>query len=115
MNNISFPKLGLSFNINPVAFTIFGNKIYWYAIFILIGFLLAVLFCSRSAKKRNVNPDNIIDIALYGLIFGLIGARLYYVIFDLKSFNSIGEIFAVWEGGLAIYGGLIGAVISTVI
>lgn len=115
MNNISFPKLGLSFNINPVAFTVFGNKIYWYAILILTGFLLAVLFCSRSAKKRSVNPDNIIDIALYGLIFGLIGARLYYVIFDLKAFNSIGEIFAVWEGGLAIYGGLIGAVISTVI
>lgn len=114
-NIISFPKLGITLNVNKIAFSVFGAEIHWYALFILAGFLLAVFFCTASAKKRDVNPDNLTDIALYGLIAGLIGARLYYVLFDLKSFHSFWEIFAIWEGGLAIYGGLIGAVISTLI
>ena len=95
-NTISFPKLGISLNVNPVAFTLFGNEIHWYALFILTGFLLAVFFCCKSAKKRDVNPDHLIDIGLYGLISGLIGARLYYVLFDLKSFHSFWEVFAIW-------------------
>lgn len=114
-NSISFPKLGISLNVNPIAFTVFGHEIHWYALFILTGFLLAVFFCCKSAKKRDVNPDHLVDIGLYGLLSGLIGARLYYVIFAWESFHSFGEIFAIWEGGLAIYGGLIAAVISTTI
>lgn len=114
VNEISFPKLGIDLKINSVAFNIGSKPIYWYALIILTGFILAVLFCCKSAKKRNINPDNLVDIGLYGLIFGLIGARIYYVLFDLKSFvgNPL-DIFKIWEGGLAIYGGLIGAVIST--
>lgn len=113
VNKISFPALGLSFNINRVAFTVFGKDIFCYALIILTGFLLAVLYCAHNAKKRGANPENISDIALYGLIFGLIGARIYYVIFDFDTVrDSFWNIFKVWEGGLAIYGGIIGAVIT---
>lgn len=114
MNVISFPKLNITLKVDPVAFHIGEKPIYWYALIILTGFLLAVLFCSKSAKKRDIDPDHITDISLYGLIFALIGARLYYVLFALDSFlDSPLDIFKVWEGGLAIYGGLIGAFIST--
>lgn len=116
MNIISFPRLGITLSIDPIAFYIGKKPIYWYALIILTGFALAVLFCTRSGKKRNINPDNLIDIGLYGLISALICARIYYVIFDFDSFrNNLLDIFKVWEGGLAIYGGLIGAVISTII
>ena len=76
-NAISFPKLGITMNIDPVAFKIGSKEIYWYAIIILSGFLLAVLFCMKSAKKRNMNPENVFDVSLYGLIFGIICARIY--------------------------------------
>ena len=113
MNKISFPKLGINLNINPVAFSVGGRDIYWYAIIILTGFLLGMFFCMRSAKKRNINPEHVYDIALYGLIFGVICARIYYVIFDFKSFkDNLLDIFKIWEGGIAIYGGIIGAVLT---
>ena len=113
MNIISFPKLNLTFNINPVAFSIGQKPIYWYAIIILTGFLLAVFFCAKSAKKRGMAEDNILDIGIYGLLFGLICARIYYVIFDWDTFrDNLLDIFKVWEGGIAIYGGLIGAVLT---
>ena len=111
MNKISFPGLGINLNINPVAITLFGREIYWYAIMILTGFLLGMIFCMRSAKKRGINPDHVYDIALYGLIIGVICARIYYVIFDFKSFkDNLLDIFKIWEGGIAIYGAVIGAV-----
>ena len=62
-----------------------------------------------------MKKDNVWDIALFGLIFGIIGARIYYVLFALDEFDSIADMFKVWNGGLAIYGGIIGAIISTVI
>lgn len=112
MNRISFPKIGLDFNINPVAFHIGSKEVYWYALIILTGFMLAVLFCMRSGKKRGLNPDHIFDIGFYGLIVGIIFARIYYVLFDMKSFESFWDIFKIWEGGLAIYGGIIGGVLT---
>ena len=81
-NTIGFPGLGLEFNITRVAFHIFNMPVYYYALIILTGFLLAVLFVSLTCKKRGVEPDNIFDIAFWGLIFGIIGARIYYCIFD---------------------------------
>ncbi len=116
MNKISFPKLGINLDVNPVAFSIGSRDIYWYAIIILTGFLLAVWFCMRSAKKRGINPDHVYDVALYGLIIGVICARIYYVLFDLDSFkeNPL-DIFKVWEGGLAIYGGIIGGVLTALV
>ena len=112
-HNIAFPKLGLDFEISRVAFSVFGKPIYWYAIIIVAGFLLGATFVARSAKKRGLDPENIWDIALYGLIFGLVGARIYYVLFDLDTIkDSIWNFFKIWEGGIAIYGAIIAAVIT---
>ncbi len=75
--------------------------------------MLGAAFVAQSAKKRGLNPENIWDIALYGLIFGLIGARIYYVLFDLDTIkDSIWNFFKIWEGGIAIYGAIIAAVIT---
>jgi phosphatidylglycerol:prolipoprotein diacylglycerol transferase len=115
MNNISFPGLGISLNISPIAFHIGAKPIYWYAIIILTGFLLAVLFVTRGSEKRGVSPDSIWDIAVIGLVAGIIGARIYYILFALDEFDSFADMFKIWNGGLAIYGGIIGAFISTTI
>lgn len=116
INTISFPKLNISLNINRVAFSVFGKPIYWYAIIIITGFILATLFVMKIAEKRGISSDSILDISLYGLIFGLIGARIYYVIFDPSCLNgSLLNIFKIWEGGIAIYGAIIAAVITAYI
>ncbi len=116
INNISFPKLGLSFDINRVAFSIFNKEIYWYAIIIITGFLLASLFVAQSARKKGIRTEYIWDIALYGLVFGIIGARIYYCIFDFDTIRyNFWNIFKVWEGGLAIYGAIISAIITAYI
>ena len=102
MNNIAFPKLGISLNISPVAFSIGSKPIYWYALIILSGFLLGLFFVYKTCEKRGVKKDNVWDIALFGLIFGIISARIYYVLFALDEFDSIADMFKVWNGGLAI-------------
>lgn len=111
-NVIGFPGLGLEFNVNRVAFTVFGKDIFWYAICILTGYIAGLIFVSLTSKKRGVDPDNVFDICFWGLIFGLIGARLYYCIFDWESIGGFWGIFKIWEGGIAIYGSLIGAIIT---
>lgn len=113
MHIIGFPSLGLEFNINRVAFTVFGRDIYWYALCILTGFLGGLAFVSATSKKRGVDSEHIFDIAFWGLIFGIICARIYYCIFDWESIGSFWNIFKIWEGGIAIYGALIGAIGST--
>ena len=115
-NIIGFPGLNLEFTINRVAFTLFGKDIFWYALIILTGFILGVLFVYLDAKRQGINPEHIYDIAFWGLIIGVISARIYYVIFDPSSLNgNILNIFKIWEGGIAIYGGLIGAVITALV
>ena len=109
-NQIGFPALGLNFTVNRVCFTVFGREIYWYAICILTGYLSGLLFVTKTCKKRGVNPDDIFDICFWGLIFSIISARLYYCIFDWKGIGGFWGIFKIWEGGIAIYGALIGAI-----
>ncbi len=109
-NIIAFPALGLEFTISRVAFTVFGREIYWYALCILSGYLGGMAFVSATSKKRGVEPDHIFDISLWGLVFGIICARIYYCIFDWESIGSFWNIFKIWEGGIAIYGALIGAI-----
>ena len=109
-NVIGFPALNLNLTVSRVAFTVFGHEIYWYAICILSGFLLGLLFVTKTCKKRGVNPDDVFDIAFWGLIFSIICARIYYCIFDWKSVGGFLGIFKIWEGGIAIYGALIGAI-----
>ena len=90
--------------------------IHWYGAIIAFGFLLAVLFGGRMAYKWKMSIDKMLDVLIYGTIFGIIGARLYYCIFkwDLYKDNPI-DIIKIWEGGLAIYGGIIGGIIAAYI
>jgi len=119
MDTISFPGLGdISFHISRVAFTLFGFSFRWYGIIIAVGFLLAVLLGMRVAKKFGINPDDIIDLVLYAAPVSIICARLYYVIFSPDKsiyYDDPVEIVRIWNGGLAIYGGIIGAIGTTYI
>lgn len=94
-------------------FSIFGHDvtIRWYGAIIAFGFLLAVLFGGRMAYKWKMSIDKMLDVLIYGTVFGIIGARLYYCIFkwELYKDNPI-EIIQIWNGGLAIYGGIIGGI-----
>ncbi|MBO0471921.1 prolipoprotein diacylglyceryl transferase [Enterococcus sp. DIV0242_7C1] len=95
--------------VNPVAFNLFGIAVYWYAIIIVSGIVLAVWLSSREAVSVGLKEDDVIDFMLWGLPSAIVGARLYYVIFQWQDYidNPI-EIILTRNGGLAIYGGLIG-------
>lgn len=112
INNISFPKLGLEFTINRVAFSLFGKPIYWYGIIIALGFALGVCYAVWRAKKEGLGADPILDVVLWGVPTCIICARIFYVIGDTSVLRGgFWKIIAVWEGGIAIFGALIGAVI----
>ncbi len=113
MYNVQFPGLGISMTIDSIAFSIGDFKVYWYGIIIGIGFVLALLFALRNLKRFGIKADGFIDCVLAGLVFGIIGARLFYVIFRWDYYaQHLDELFAVHNGGLAIYGGVIGALVS---
>lgn len=121
MNPITFPGLGLTFHIQRVAFQIFGKDIYWYGIIIAAGFLLAAAFCSWRAKDFGIKKDDFLDMLLWGLPIGIICARIYYVIFYLSLYRDgqgkfqWSEAIAIWDGGLAIYGGVIGGILTCLV
>ena len=112
-HEITFPNLGLEFTVNTVAFSIGNFNVYWYGIIIAVGFLLALVYASFSCKKMNIDINRLFDVVIVGLIAGVICARLFYVIFypGDKYLKNPAEIFRIHDGGLAIYGGLIGAVV----
>lgn len=114
-NIIGFPGLNLCLTVNRVAFTVFGRAIYWYAICIMTGYLAALLFVMKTCEKRGVSKDTVFDIAFWGLLMSLICARLYYCIFDWKSIGGFWGIFKIREGGIAIYGALIGAIMTALV
>ncbi len=113
--SVSFPKLGLDFSLAREAFVIGDFSVYWYAILIAIGALLAVIYTMTQAKKYGVDPDKLLDLVIVGLIFGIIGARAYYVLFNLDNYTSLAQVFNIRDGGLAIYGGLILGIIAALI
>ena len=121
MNPITFPGLGLTFHIQRVAFQIFGKDIYWYGIIIAAGFLLAAAFCSWRAKDFGIKKDDFLDMLLWGLPIGIICARIYYVIFYLSLYRDgqgkfqWSEAIAIWDGGLALYGGVIGGILTCLV
>lgn len=116
---VTFKGLEHVFHISKtlVEFQIFGMQISikWYGFLIAFGFLLAVLFGGRIAYKWKMNLDKMIDVLIWGTVFGILGARLYYVIFHLEEYHSLGEALRIWEGGLAIYGGLIGGLGAAIV
>ena len=111
---VQFPKLGWEFQINPVAFTIGNLEIRWYGILIAAGFLLAFFYALASCKKMRINEDKLINCVIVGMICGVIGARLYYVIFYPGSdyIENPMAIFDLRKGGLGIYGGIIGGLLG---
>lgn len=96
---------------NPVAFTIGGFDIRWYGILIAIGIILGIVIAQYNCKWREVDYDNLLNIVLLSLPIGIIGARLYYVVFEFDNYkNNIISAFNIRNGGLAIHGGLIFAI-----
>ncbi len=113
---ISFPNLGLTFNVDNVAFSIGDKNIYWYGIIIAIGFLIAVLCALRLAKMYGMKQDTVIDIVIIAAPCAIVCARLYYVIFRWDYYSIHPEqIVQIWNGGLAIYGAVISAIVVAVI
>lgn len=110
MNTVSFPKLGIGpLNFYPY-FNLFGIRIYWYGVIIALGIALCFLFAYKNAKKFGILPEKMTDVVLVGIIGGIACARLYYVIFQWQLFSGdLLSIFNLRTGGLAIYGGIIGA------
>ena len=116
MNKIEFPNLGLSFQIDPVCFKIGNFEIYWYAVIIAFGIIAGFVYASFFCKKDGEDTEMLYDVLLFGVPSAIIGARAYYVIFNFSSYkDDLLSIFNIHEGGIAIYGGVIGAVLSTFI
>ena len=112
--DIAFPNLGIDLKYVPKGFTIFGDfTIAIYGICIAVAVICGYLMVARVAKKTGQNQEDYIDLAIYGVIFGIIGARVYYVVFSWDMYkNDLLSIFNIRQGGLAIYGGVIAAVIT---
>lgn len=126
MSYISFPGLGIEpFHLDKVAFTLFGHPIAWYGILITCGMIFAVLYAVHIGKFEGISSDDMIDLAFFIIICGVLGARLYYILFKLDKYivtdaggffknllQTLKNMISIWEGGLAIYGGVIAGLIT---
>ena len=113
IKDIAFPNLGIYLRNVPKSFSIFGFQIALYGVIIGIGVLCGVLLAAHVAKKEKVDPDVIWDFAIYAIVFSIIGARAYYVVFQWDMYkDNLLEILNLRNGGLAIYGGVIAAFIT---
>ena len=119
LTTVSFPGLGLdAFTLNKIAFSIGPLEVRWYGIFVTLGIVLAFLYATwRGKRNEHIIFDDVVDIGLFTVVLGIIGARLYYVLTTLDDYDysSFYKVIAVWEGGLAIYGGIIGGCLGIVI
>ncbi len=118
MNPVAFPALGLDFQINPVAFSLGSWHIYWYGIIIALGFLLGVAFCNGHTRHFALRSDDLMDMLLVATPLSIVGARTYYVLFYLDLFRradgtlDVAKMFQIHDGGIAIYGAVIFAVLG---
>lgn len=113
---ITFPSLGITVDPSPVAFTVFGKDIYWYGLIIAVGFLMAYCYMNARSKEFGLTQDHVLDMLLWAVPIGIIGARAYYCVFNwaLYQENPVSCLY-IWEGGLAIYGGVIGGIFGLTI
>ena len=110
---IAFPHLGIYLEYVPKNFTIFGFTIALYGVVIACGMGAGIFLATRNAKKYGYNADLIWDFIIYGIIFGVIGARIYYVAFSWDYYkNDLLSIFNTRNGGMAIYGSVIAATLT---
>lgn len=114
MPEIWFPYLGIKISkLNKIAFSIFNIDIYWYGIIISLGIFLGLCFVLKEAKRTNQNQNIYTDGFIIAIIFSIIFARLYYVVFSFEYFkDNLKEIFNIRNGGIAIYGAIIGGALS---
>lgn len=116
MNEVTFPELNLNFEFSKIAFTVFGISVYKYAVCIILGIIVALIICKLNKEKFNIDYDFILENTVVGIFFGAIGARLYYVMFNIEYYiNNPNQILNFRNGGLAIYGGLIVGAIAIII
>ena len=111
---ISFPGLGI-FGLNPPAsFSVFGHRIYFYGVLFALGFVLGILYCARRSRDFGLTSDDFYDMVILLIPLSILCARIYYVLFRLDEFagRPLIAYFAVWEGGIAIYGGIIGGILA---
>jgi phosphatidylglycerol:prolipoprotein diacylglycerol transferase len=108
-------------NISPIAFNLFGLSVNWYGIIIAFATLLAIILCSKEAKRIGLNPDSIIDLALLCIPIAIVFARIYYIVFEWDTFYTgsfvgfLKNAVNIRSGGLAIYGAVIGGLIAVFI
>ena len=113
---INFPNLGIYLDHVGKNISIFGFSIAYYGIVIVTGMMFAIWIAQREAKRTGQNPEQYLDLAMIGIAAGILGARIYYVIFAWDYYkDDLLSIFNIRQGGLAIYGGIIGACIAVVI
>ncbi len=118
MNKIGFPGLGLVFQMNEIAIPlpILNGGIRWYALILLTGILVALTVGIREAKRTGEDPEHVYNMVLWALPIAIICARLYYVVFSFSAYReNLWSVFYIWEGGIAIYGGIIGALLTVLI
>ena len=113
MNKISFPLLNLELQISRIAFSIGNIDIYWYAILMVFAFVISLIIFKTKDGKFGIKFNDILDLSIFVIPISIISARLYYIVFNANYYisNTI-QIFNLRSGGLAIYGGIIGGVIT---
>lgn len=117
---ISFPGLSIGpLEINPIALEIGSVQIRWYGICIALGMILAFCYASYRAKQSGLSVDSLLDYVIFAVPAGIVGARAYYVIFDYldrpELYTSFYDVVSFWEGGIAIYGGVIGGLLAMLV
>ena len=113
VSTLSFPGLGIGeFNVNSVAFTVAGVSVAWYGVIITFGIVLSCLYVMYRAKQKGISTDDVLDLALIVVPVGIVCARLYYVIMKPELYKTFFDIINLRQGGLAIYGGIIGGGIA---
>ena len=111
--DIAFPHLGIYLNNVPKGFSVFGFQVALYGVIIGIGVMCGVLMAAHVAKREKMNPDQVWDVAIYAIVFSILGARIYYVIFQWDMYkDNLAGIFNLRNGGLAIYGAVIAAFLT---
>lgn len=114
---VEFPNLfgGIAFNVRRVAFQVFGIEVYWYGVIISLGLFLCTILALKQCERFNIKKDDFLDALMWAVPSSLVGARLYYSLFQWRNFSgNWTDIFNLRTGGIAIYGGIFGAVLATI-